>query len=563
MSENQDDLPYGAEHEIFLGKKTELRQKEKSQKIEKSDNKEKPENAKINLQPKKRKRRKKYSDSFGLQESDSKEYIEEEEEEENEYSVSIKNSDNGEESSESKSSQNKKLKLDDINNVPGWVRTYKDSNANEPNLNNQSSNVYNNKKAPFVTNLSDSVNNDLQNKNFNVNNNSQYMNIQSSNLYQFSINNQVMQSTGSKIYMGDMNVQNKKFMNNIYFNKSQSNQNVPNKFIYNQQQQQRPIIEKVVKLLNIQAINYFLDTRFKDFKFNKDNDRLYEVLYENLINYFRTYLLRLIKISRIRNVSFHLYSNNPNGQIHYKFRTYNSQLSADKKSINYIKSGNFDILFTSNYKKDMDLIDEYVELNNKKLKFEKLSSCKEKDEENDKVKGIETSIKITEGPYPTIKLLPGRRTKKKDNSFIKEVRKKIVQTQKKEDLLKQNCNTKNTLEAFLNETEFTFKNKGKNINSLLDDSKSNNKMDLSSRMSDNLSNMYSYTNNTFNQIKNEIDMNIYKYFDPTKNEEIQRTQKRRINMKDFIFVLENSNEYIPNKMFILNKASVEFIKKNK
>ena len=99
-------------------------------------------------------------------------------------------------------------------------------------------------------------------------------------------------------------------------------------------------------------------------------------------------LLKYIEVDYLQKIK--------NGQIHYKFRTYNSQLSADKKSINYIKSGNFDILFTSNYKKDMELIDEYVELNNKKLKFEKLSSCKEKDEENDKVKGIETSIKITE-----------------------------------------------------------------------------------------------------------------------------------------------------------------------
>ena len=112
----------------------------------------------------------------------------------------------------------------------------------------------------------------------------------------------------------------------------------------------------------------------------------------------------------------------------------------------------------------------------------------------------------------------------------------------------------------MNETNFGNKNKGK-INSLLDDNKLNNKMDISSRMSDNLSNMYSYTNNTYNQIKNEIDMNVYKYFDPTKNENIPRPQKRRINIKDFIFMIENSNEYIPSRMSLLNKTSLEFVKK--
>ena len=602
MSDEFNELKF-SESQISLGKKTDIRQKEKAVKPQQ---KEKPENIKINLQPKKkRKKRKKYNDSIELQESDSKEYIEEEEEEEDDgWDVEINNSDNDEESSGSQNSQNKKKKSEELNQGPGWTRNYINNN-NESNNNNENNNNNNNEgkssssSMAFIvnksnknndeSNLADNVimDNDLISKkkndiqktevnyvknlpdNANINNynsqkkfitniNNQIKNY--NNFYQNAVKN--LNSQNAENNQHSDNIQNKKFVNNVYYNnnKPQSNQDEQSNSNY---YQQRPFLAKFGKLLNIQKIDYLIETRYRDYKFNKNNERLYEVLYENLYNYFRIYLLRLIKISRIRNVSFHLYSNNPTGQIHYKFRTYNSQLSEDKKSINYIKSGNFDILFTSNYKRDMDLIDEYVELNNKKLKFEKLSSCKEKDEENDKVKGLETSIKITEGPYPTIKLLPGRRTKKKDNSFIKEVRKKIVQTQKKEDMIKQNSNTKNTLEAFLNDTDISSrnKNKGKNINSLLDDSNLNNKMDMSSRMSDNMSNIYSYTNNTYNQIKNEIDLNVYKYFDPTKNEIIQRTQKRRINVKDFIFMLENSNEFIPSKMFLLNKTSLEFVKK--
>ena len=594
MSDEFNELKF-SESQISLGKKTDLRQKEKSFKSQK---KEKPETSQINLQPKKRKKRKKYTDALELEESDSKEYIEEEEEEEDDgLSVEIKNSDNDEESSESQESQNKKRKLEEINPGPRWERTYKDNNnetnnnnndarsassssavivnIDKPNKNNIQNNEYNsvinnNKEDSnlinknkydiqvyYVKSLPENVNANNNNnlKMFITNINNQNRSGSYNNFYQNALNNSTNQNLVSKQHT-DNNLNIKFANNNNYINsKPQGNQNDQSNYF-----QQRPFLAKYQKLLITQRIDQLIDTRYREFKFDKSNERLYQVLYENLYNYLRIYLLRLIKISRIRNVSFQLYSNNQNGQILYKFRTYNSQISEDRKGINYTKSGNFDILFTSNYKKDMDLIDEYVELNNKKLKFEKLSSCKEKDEENDKVKGLETSIKITEGPFPTIKLLPGRRTKKKDNSFIKEVRKKIVQTQKKEDLIKQNSNTKNTLEAFMNETNFGNKNKGK-INSLLDDNKLNNKMDISSRMSDNLSNMYSYTNNTYNQIKNEIDMNVYKYFDPTKNENIPRPQKRRINIKDFIFMIENSNEYIPSRMSLLNKTSLEFVKK--
>ena len=594
MSDEFNELKF-SESQISLGKKTDLRQKEKSFKSQK---KEKPETSQINLQPKKRKKRKKYTDALELEESDSKEYIEEEEEEEDDgLSVEIKNSDNDEESSESQESQNKKRKLEEINPGPRWERTYKDNNneinnnnndarsassssavivnIDKPNKNNIQNNEYNsvinnNKEdsnlinknkydiqVNYVKSLPENVNANNNNnlKMFITNINNQNRSGSYNNFYQNALNNPTNQNAVSKQHT-DNNLNIKFANNNNYINnKPQGNQNDQSNYF-----QQRPFLAKYQKLLITQRIDQLIDTRYREFKFDKSNERLYQVLYENLYNYLRIYLLRLIKISRIRNVSFQLYSNNQNGQILYKFRTYNSQISEDRKSYNYTKSGNFDILFTSNYKKDMDLIDEYVELNNKKLKFEKLSSCKEKDEENDKVKGLETSIKITEGPFPTIKLLPGRRTKKKDNSFIKEVRKKIVQTQKKEDLIKQNSNTKNTLEAFMNETNIGNKNKGK-INSLLDDNKLNNKMDMSSRMSDNLSNMYSYTNNTYNQIKNEIDMNVYKFFDPTKNENVPRPQKRRINIKDFIFMIENSNEYIPSRMSLLNKTSLEFVKK--
>ena len=614
MSDNLSDLSDSInpeEHIIFLGKKTDFKKKEKIEKelsTSKLELEKQPENEPIKIKHKKIN----LNASKGIEESDSKEYIEEEEEEEEEgVSVQINASDNSDEEDLSRSqySQNKKRKLEEVNQGPGWQRNWKDSNSNNNDNKSMSSssaivvnidktvknnetndnNDYNdktidNKLINDSTNAINLSNNnsfskktsffitatDNTNKNNNIQNKNQiYIQNRNNNINTNTINNNFTQNpinANINLFHSQENklpLDDKRNTNNI-FNSNKPVFNSDDQYKTNSQV--KPIPLKIPPLFNGQRFCTFMGEKYRKYGINLQkipHDQIIALITENLKKYLQTYLLRLISISRIRNVNFNLYSNNQTGQIYYTFRTYNSEISLDKKSLNFVRGKDLDILFTSNYKKDMDLIDEYVELNNKKIKFEKLSSCKEKDEENDKVKGIESSIKITEGPNPSIKLLPGRRTKKKDNSFIKEFRKKIVQTQKKEDLIKQNSNTKNTLEAFLNETD-TFpknKSKGKNINSLLDESRINNRTDMSSRMSDNMSNMYSFTNSNINQIKNEIDMSVYKYFDPTKNENITKGQKRRINIKDFIYLLENSNEYIPKKAYLLNRAALEYNKK--
>jgi len=112
------------------------------------------------------------------------------------------------------------------------------------------------------------------------------------------------------------------------------------------------------------------------------------------------------------------------------------------------------------------------------------------------------------------------------------MRKKIVQTKKKEDLFKQKSFTKNTLDTFLNDTtNNNFQNSFTSLPNLLDGG-SANKLDLSSRMSDTLShNNYSYTNNYVNNsAQNEISMNVFTYFEPTKDGKIYGRQKKRINI---------------------------------
>ena len=83
-------------------------------------------------------------------------------------------------------------------------------------------------------------------------------------------------------------------------------------------------------------------------------------------------------------------------------------------------------------------------------------------------------------------------------------------------------------------------------------------MDVSSKMSDTMSyHNLSYTGNYNNTVNNEISMNIFTYFDPIKDGKIYGRQKKKINLKDFIFLLENSNEFIPHKILLLNRAAID------
>ena len=537
--------------------------------------------------------------------SESDEYYEEEDEEEGEEI------EDDEDDLNSEFSRRKKRKLEEKKNYPVWSRKKSENMVeenecslssadiviNEPeNKDKNKTDVHNkekittlsifnepklhniNKKTNFFTtpinisgssglNISNSgeqrnqnqtnvfnINNDFKDKNQNIVNNSNY-NIK---LYK------------SEQYSNANNLNNSEDKKNINFilpeNKliSDSKKNITS--VLHQPSsvhQQNKLKINIPEIFNGYKLNALIKEKLA-YKYNLKNitvpelEKILFFLQDKLKIYLKIYLSRLITISRIRNVNFNLYSNNPNGQIHYKFKTYNWVVE-NEKNATFSPGKIFDILFTSNFKKKFDLIEEYVELNNKKIKFEKLSSCKEKYEESSKAKGIESSIKITDGPNPTIKLLPGRRTKKKNNTFFKEMRKKIVQTKKKEDLFKQKSFTKNTLDTFLNDTtNNNFQNSFTSLPNLLDGG-SANKLDLSSRMSDTLShNNYSYTNNYVNNsAQNEISMNVFTYFEPTKDGKIYGRQKKRINIKDFIFLLENSNEFIPNKLLLLNEAAID------
>lgn len=533
-------------------------------------------------------------------ESDSDDLYAEEEDEEEGGEI-----DDDEDEMNSEFKKAKKRKLENNQNIQVWSRKKSENVDNEDSLSsvslvineseNKNNKNENNKEKPsnntqlqgsnkkstanfFVTPRTDNAEQKNQMNYFNIKN----QNSSTSNNINF-INSIEPNLNVNDNYLKSLKLNMSNSTNNIYNNNS--NSLIPNNKNFNfmfPESKSNPDIRKMnmpyplnqnmnqafnTKKIYPDCFNYIrlkplIERNMAKYHVKIEQEELEKILFllrDKLKDYLRIYLTRLISISRIRNVNFNLYSNNPNGQIHYKFKTYN-WVSEDEIKAKFSPGKIFDILFTSNFKKKFDLIEEFVELNNKKTKFEKLSSCKEKYEESSKAKGIESSIKITDGPNPTIKLLPGRRTKKKNNTFFKEMRKKIVQTKKKEDLNKQKTFTKDTLDTFLNDSS-NISNQQNSFNSLpnLLDGGLTSKMDLSSRMSDTVShNNYSYTNNYINNsAQNEISMNVFTYFDPTKDGKIYGRQKKRIGLKDFIFLLENSTEFIPNKIMLLNEAALD------
>ena len=168
-------------------------------------------------------------------------------------------------------------------------------------------------------------------------------------------------------------------------------------------------------------------------------------------------------------------------------------------------------------------------------------------EESAKEKGGEPTIKIIPGPIP-IKLGPGRRTRKRVSAIIKIMRNNFVKTQKKEDLNKQKSFTMNTLDTFLDNKKSL---SNSHINKI-DDKNDISHFDNISKISEN--NSYNYQNDNIGN--NEISVNVFKSNDIKKNARLIGGSKRKINLKDFIFFLENEFN-VPLKMLLLQKAMVK------
>ena len=334
-------------------------------------------------------------------------------------------------------------------------------------------------------------------------------------------------------------------ISNVPFNTS-----VINNLNNNQQEKKSIYIWQILNSIpnneNIIINKLNIERKFnnRNMKFDLKNDT-YNLINHYLIIYLKKSIEKLININRIRNVNFNLFSKNSIPS--YKIQTYNWDKNQENQNITFSQAKNFNIIFTNNIKKKFEMIEEYQELNNKKIKLEGFSIYKQKLEESAKEKGGEPTIKIIPGPIP-IKLGPGRRTRKRVSAIIKTMRNNFVKSQKKEDLNKQKSFTMNTLDTILyNNRSFSNSNLNKN-----DDKSENSHFDSSSKINDN--NSVNFQNDNIGN--NEISVNVFKSNDIKKNAKLIGISKRKINLKDFIFFLENEFN-IPLKMLLLQKAMVK------
>ena len=239
-----------------------------------------------------------------------------------------------------------------------------------PNLINNDSKINTFKKTSFVTtpidisnpgkNISNigeqktisnyfNVNNNLKdnknvyNSNYNINDISIFTNTNLNN--NINIHNSILNNNENKLNSNSLFTSNEQNKNNIYYQAS------------NQQQANKEKIT-VPPIFNKYKLYYLIKDKMNRYKIKCPEEKILFFLEEKLKEYLKIYLLRLITISRIRNANFNLYSNNPNGQTHYKFKTYNWTVSNDKenKNVTFSPAKVFDILFTSNFKKRFDLI---------------------------------------------------------------------------------------------------------------------------------------------------------------------------------------------------------------
>lgn len=339
--------------------------------------------------------------------------------------------------------------------------------------------------------------------------------------------------------------------NNISFNTLNSNSINNNNNNNNQLNEKNnlyllQLLKSIPNNENIIINKLNLERKFNNrkMKFEMSNDT-FNLINHILIKYMKISIEKLININRIRNVNFNLFSksNNPS----YKIHTFNWDKNPENQNLNFTPSKDFSIILTNNIKNKFRLIEEYQELNNKKIKLEGFAIYKQKLEESAKEKGGEPTIKIIPGPIP-YKLGPGRRTRKRVSAIIKIMRNNFVKTQKKEDLNKQKSFTMNTLDTFLdNNKSLSHSNLNKN-----DDKSENSHFDSSSKINDNSS--VNFQNDNIGN--NEISVNVFKSNDIKKNAKLIGISKRKINLKDFIFFLENEFN-IPLKMLLLQKAMVK------
>jgi hypothetical protein len=272
-----------------------------------------------------------------------------------------------------------------------------------------------------------------------------------------------------------------------------------------------------------------------------------------LDSYIKSVLEKLISIARVRNVNLNLYSKQSEKNPTYRIHTTNLDKSSNPHSNEIVQSPyeSFSILFTKNMKIQMSLLEEYEELNLKKLRHDRASLLK-KLEESSGNKDMESQVQVTNNK-------PKQRVRKRD-TMLKNVRNTLAKSQKREEMARQKKETQNTLDTFLD-------NKSKSI---FPSNLSGQRYD--SEMVSNIAESHNYESNTkMSELSKsemqgtiavegsqDINLTIFKHSTPSQNVRFPPSTnvKRRITLKDLIQYLEGERR-TPLQNLILHKSVVK------
>ncbi len=279
--------------------------------------------------------------------------------------------------------------------------------------------------------------------------------------------------------------------------------------------------------------------------------------------YLKSVLEKLISIGRIRNVNLNLYSKQSEKNPTFKIHTMN--LDRPSNTSNEIVQNSykdFSIVFTRNMKLQMNMLEQYEELNLKKLRQDRVTLYKTKLEEISNLKEKEKEEKASEKAQTvtTASTKPKQRVRKRD-SMLKNVRNTLAKSQKRDEMARHKKETQNTLETFLD-------NKPKPV---YPSNLSGQRM-FDSEMVSNIAESHNYE--TFTKMSeisksemqgtiaaegsHDINLTIFKHHTPSQNVKLPPTtsMRRRITLKDLIQFLEGERR-TPLQNLILHKAIVK------
>jgi hypothetical protein len=448
------------------------------------------------------------------------------------------------------------------------------SNSNVNNINITSS------QSGSIGNIQQQQQSNTRDMNINANLNSSNIHTQSGNYSQSTY-----QGQGS---MGNIN----NTMNTNYTNNTNTNTNanhninissnsIPSSYPQHLQQHKSQIFSRQFKEDKDKILNRLIFEKILQEKLKREGLEIRSISeISNFINigletYLKNVLEKLISTSRIRNVNLNLYSKQSERNPVFKIHTFNldRQVAGNiNMSTNPVNNPNplidialnpykdFSIAFTKNMKNTMNMLEQYEELNLKKLRQERVSLYKSKLEEISALKEREKEEKTKDDKSTAMSKQSAQKPRvRKRDSMLKNVRNTLAKSQKRDEMARHKKETQNTLETFLdNKPKTSLMMNPRFDTEMVSNKAESHNLETYTKFSEISKSEAPGTIGINTEGSNDINMTVFKYYTPSQNIKIAQSSniRRRITLKDLIHFLEGERK-TPLQNLILHRAVIK------